>query len=340
MRLFLVVIKGYSVFVALWFLSYLFFQDSYWILVGLDKFAEYFLVLSIPFLLVAFLVALVSKQLKPIVYAIIPVAVSGYFYLPLFLPFGVNPNSNTNTAAGDQTVVRVMTFNIWNHNKDFDAVVSAVTESEPTIVAMQEITEEQKPEIVKRMTLHYPYYHISRAVYGGTTALFSKIPLQNVVELEFNIDRPAILADVNIDDKTVTVISAHLNPSFWAYYQKQWHEIPALYHQYIKDQNTQARMIIDSAKSRKDSSATFLACDCNSQETASTNRLLRSYFEDTFDALGWQRGEPGSEKFKFERDLSHIDYVWFHGNANPLVIYRVKHSAGSDHNPIVADFVL
>jgi len=186
----------------------------------------------------------------------------------------------------------------------------------------------------------YPHYYVSRPVYGGTTALFSKLPLTNTQELEFNIDRPAIIADVEYTSKVVTIASAHLNPSFWAYNNQPLLDIPGNFHDYIKDQNTQARMIIEAVKSRTNSTASFLACDCNSQETASTNRLLRTYFEDSFRSIGFQTGETNQPTLKFERDLSHIDYVWFQGNAEVGGVYRSIETAGSDHAAVVADFIL
>jgi len=137
----------------------------------------------------------------------------------------------------------------------------------------------------------------------------------------------------------ISVVSAHLNPSFWAYHQKPLMEIPKNYHQYIKDQNTQARMIIDVIKTRSDSKAFFLACDCNSQETASTNRLLASYFTETFRSVGWQLGNPDDSHLAYERNLKHIDYVWYAGGVEPLAVYRAKESVNSDHQPVYADFL-
>ena len=45
----------YSIFVLAWFLTNLIAQDSYWLLVGLDKFANYFLFPSLLILLLSLL---------------------------------------------------------------------------------------------------------------------------------------------------------------------------------------------------------------------------------------------------------------------------------------------
>jgi len=324
------VLYFYCVFIALWFLSNRFLQDSWWGLVVLDKFAGYFLFGSIP----VFLLSLFSRKQKVILTATIPLMVCAFFYLPFFLPIKF-PHSPRDTEY-----LRIATFNIWNHNDDIDAVVALINKGESDVIAIQEVTDVQRPTLIKLLSETYPYYHVSKPVYGGTTALFSRHKLYNLIELEFNIDRPAIVADIDWQGFRVSVASAHLNPSFWAYDQQPWKNIPANFHQYIKDQNTQAFMIINALKDRAGSDATFLACDCNSQETASTNRLFNTFFDDTFKTLGWQLGGPIDDSLSYEHNLMHIDYIWHAGGAIPSAIYRTKDSVGSDHKQVIADFTL
>ena len=323
-------IRLFSIFVLIWFVLNLAFQDIWWPLVVLDKFAEYFLAAVVP----VFILSLFTKKGFTKVIAGIALLVPLYFYAPLIIP---NKGDPTETEIRD---LRVGTYNLWNHNKDLTKVVALINSTDADVMAMQEITDVQEAELITLMTPTYPHYYISQQVYGGTTGLFSKIELHNVQELDVGIDRPSILADLDYAGHVITVVSAHLNPSFWAYHDKPLLEIPGNYHQYIKDQNTQARMIIEAAKLRPASSATILACDCNSQETASTNRLLETFFEDSFAYKGFQFGQPTEAALKYERDLSHIDYVWFSGMIKPRAVYRAKESAGSDHAPILADFFI
>jgi len=145
---------------------------------------------------------------------------------------------------------------------------------------------------------------------------------------------------VSVEGFIIGVVSAHLNPSFWAYHDQLLLEIPGNYHQYIKDQNTQAQRIIDALEKRTHLSGSVLACDCNSQETASTNRLLQTYFEDAFRSIGLQLGAPEESVLNYERKLSHIDYIWYVGSLKPAAVYRAKSGAGSDHAPVLADFEL
>lgn len=324
------IIRLYGLFVSLWFVANQFFQDAWWPFVVLDKFAEYFLVASVPILLIS----LFTKKKLTMVLAVLPVLVTGYFYMPLLKPAG------DAVAVEANDTLRIATYNIWNHNKDLAGVVELLRTTNADVVAVQEITDVQQEEFVERMSALYPHYLVSEQVYGGTTALFSKLDLYNVQELNFNIDRPAVIAEVKKNGSAVAVVSAHLNPSFWAYHDQPLLEIPRNYHRYIKDQNTQASMIIDALSARDGLSGAVLACDCNSQETASTNRLLSTYFKDAFRFIGLQLGEAPEAGLQYERKLSHIDYVWFAGDIKPVSIFRAKSGAGSDHAPVMADFYI
>jgi len=320
---------SYVIFVSIWFLGNQFFQDTWWGIVVLDKFAEYFLLAAVP----VFVLSALARQLPTLLIAVIPVLVCGYFYLPFFTKL---PATATTSRAEH---FRVATYNIWNHNKSITTVAEIIRSSDSDVIAIQEVTEAQRTDLIDAVSQHYAYYYVSKPIYGGTTALFSRYPLENVLELDFQIDRPAIVADLVWNGHRTTVVSAHLNPSFWSYHEQPWQKIPGNFHQYIKDQNKQASMIIDELNNRADSVAAFLACDCNSQETASTNKLLASYFKDTLRAVGLQLGSPSDSSFAYERNLGHIDYVWFNGLASPIAIYRAKETAGSDHNPVIADFI-
>jgi len=319
----------YAVFVIAWFVANTFFQDTVSVQVALDKFASYFLVLSVPVLVLS----LFTKRLWISVLAVIPVAISAYFYGSYLIPQGVGRTS-------DAPRITIATYNIWNHNTDFDGIAALVDSLGADVIALQEITEDQRDEIEQRLKVSHPHSYISREIYGGTTGLFSKRPLSNIQELDFGIDRPAILADVSVGEETVTVISAHLNPSYWSYANQPLMKIPARFHQYIKDQNTQATMIMDAAAERIDSRAVVLACDCNMQVTASTYKFLSAHFVDAHRQVGYQTGQPSNSVFDYEDRLGHLDYLLMKGEIKVTALYRAKETMGSDHAPVVGDFEL
>jgi len=322
-------VKFYSVFLVVWFLYSRYFQDSWWGLVVLDKFAEYFVLPAGIFLVLSFF-----TRRTTVVFAAFPVLIFLYFYGTFFYPISAQDISD------EDQYLRVATYNIWNHNQDLEQVAIAVGNTQADVIALQEITEEQEKDLIAGLESQYPHYHISKPVYGGTTAIFSRYRLSEVKEIDIGIDRPSIIANIVWQNQSVTLISAHLNPSFWAYWRQPWNKIPGNYLQYIKDQNAQVLAIQNELEQQGTVNAAILACDCNSQETASTNRLLRTTFKDAFRSVGWQLGSTPSSRLSFERNLMHIDYLWYSGNTVPVSVYRGTQTAGSDHEPVIADFIV
>jgi len=327
-------IVPYALFILTWFNTNRLIQDTWWPLVLLDMFAEYFLLSAAA----VFLASLLSKRLLIVTIASIPLLLQLYFYASFFFPI------TSPTLLEENQRFRVATFNIWNHSVDLAQIVEVIKTTQADVIALQEITEVQRAQILAGLQHDFPHHHISQEIFGGTTALFSKHPLVNIKELDIQVDRPAIVADLLWGETRLTVVSAHLNPSFWARWRQPWHKVPGNYHQYIKDQGAQVESILTELDQRSESgtgaSATFLACDCNSQETASTNRRLRRTLQEALQTAGWQLGETGDQNLRFERDISHIDYVWFSGHATLNAVYRGSVASDSDHDPVIADFVL
>jgi len=63
---------------------------------------------------------------------------------------------------------RVATFNIWNHNNDIDEVVRVINGTSADIIALQEITEEQRDKLITGLKIAYPHYHISIEIHVNT----------------------------------------------------------------------------------------------------------------------------------------------------------------------------
>jgi len=321
------IVLTYCLFVTIWFLVRLVWPDEWWPFVLLNKLALYFLLAAMPVLLLA----LTTRRTKVIFAAIVPFLIFLYFYSLYLLP--------RKTPTLLEPDIRVLTYNIWNQNRDLQSVVNLIIDIGADVVAVQEVMEGAKFQLVRGLEQSYPYSHISQPVYGGTTALFSKQPLHDVVEIDFEIDRPAIVANILVHGKKLTVASAHLNPSFYAYNDRPFGEIPRAIEKYIADQNAQASMLIDKLDELEAENIVF-ACDCNTQATASTYEILQRYFDDSAKALGWQIGPNTGDIGKFERNIGHIDYVWFKGDLEPVAVYRSRAAGGSDHNPVFADFQL
>jgi len=76
------VVRTYGLFVFAWFIVNRLYQDSFWLFVVLDKFAEYFLVLSVPVLILAFF----TRKALTVGSALLALTVTAFFYMPLLKP--------------------------------------------------------------------------------------------------------------------------------------------------------------------------------------------------------------------------------------------------------------
>ncbi len=320
-------IATYSLFVVLWFAAYLIVPDQWWPLILLNKLAYFFLVVAIP----VFIVALLSWKKSTVGLALLPVLVFAYFYAPFLIP--------NNAIEKNAPSLRVMTYNIWNQNKDIDSILKVINTAAPDVVAVQELMVDIQEEFVENMAISYPYYHVSPEVYGGTTAIFSKHDFTNVIEVDFKIDRPAIAVDIIIGDKAVTVIGAHLYPSYYSYHDRPVSEMPKAIGQYIKDQQSQIKLLVDLIKSTSDIPV-VLACDCNVQRTSSSRLLLEEVLTDSAVTLGWSLADQMPAGAKYEHNIDHIDYIWYAGPVRPMGLYRSIDAGGSDHAPIFADLFI
>jgi endonuclease/exonuclease/phosphatase (EEP) superfamily protein YafD len=84
----------------------------------------------------------------------------------------------------------------------------------------------------------------------------------------------------------------------------------------------------------------ILACDCNTQETSGTYRLLSDHLVNAARAAGWNLTADTLPGTRRKTRLQRLDYVFFRGPIVPLGVYVVTDIGGSDHHPLLASFRL
>ena len=273
--------------------------------------------------------ALLLRHNRYIYIAMVPVLVFLVFFYPSLKPQIVH--------AYEKPVLRIATYNILNSNRDVRSILSVIQQADSDVLAIQELTEDVKPNVLERLVESYPYYSVGTQVRGGTTAIFSKLPLTKVAEIDFGIDRPAVVATASFKGREITVASAHLNPIYYALHNRPVSDMPRAIQQYIWDQNKQAKLLIDVLQDYE-SDAFVLGCDCNSRETTSTNKILEHFFTDAAKVIGWGLGSTPVANSIHEHDLNRIDYLWYAGVLKTKGVYRIIDSGGSDHQLVFSDF--
>ncbi len=332
-------VASYSAIVTLWFVCLLAARDAWWPLI-LANFAVVELIIpAAPLFLAAVLVG--GRRL--IVAAVVPLLIFGILYWPYLVPDFAD-GTPAQQPGGSQ--VRIMTYNVLNNNDDVAAIAAIVVRYEVDVVAIQELTEEMQPRLISALADSHPYHEVASPTRGGTTALFSRTTLEDVDEIDFGIDRPALAASTVVDGHEVIVASAHLLPAYYALNESRGSELPGAIHDYLADQNAQASRLTDVLVDRADQigAPVFLGCDCNTRANNRTNRILSAVLTDPTRELGWPLRRSPLPGTRHERRIAHLDYVWYRPGQDRRVhvegIFRVSDRGGSDHHPLVADFGL
>lgn len=318
---FLVII--YVILIALWVISWLSVGDATWWLILLNRLVPYFFV-PVPVLLT---VALFTHRFKLILLLVIPTLIFGLLYYPYLLPKLAQTKSN-------EADLSVMTYNVLFSNLEYDAVANVILTHRPDLVALQEVQPEMMTALQERLETEYPYSLIGFMNQYGTTAVFSRHPVTSSYVLDLKVDRPAVVIKTEIKDREVTFIAAHLLA--YGLWWVAWEDVPGVVVERTADQNRQAQLLIDEVK--KQNGVAIIGCDCNSKETSSSYRILAKVMKSTTRQVGWIINGVELANAKRDTDLQHIDYVFYRGELNPISVYTIQDSGGSDHLPVLARY--
>jgi endonuclease/exonuclease/phosphatase (EEP) superfamily protein YafD len=168
----------------------------------------------------------------------------------------------------------------------------------------------------------------------GTTAVFSRQPIIDSYVLDLKADRPAVVVKTEIHNRPVTFISTHLLAYGLWWFDLQ--DIPAVVVQRTTDQNRQAQILVEEIE--KQDGIVVVGCDCNSKETSSSYRILADMMKNTARQTGWILNVNGLANGKRDRNLQHIDYLFYRGPLNSLSLKVIQDRGGSDHRPVMASY--
>lgn len=170
----------------------------------------------------------------------------------------------------------------------------------------------------------------------GSPAIFSRHPVKAFRVLDLQADRAALMAEVDVGGTPVTFISAHLL-AYGLVWAPHW-EWPRMAEVRTADQRRQAERLANAI--RDQSGSIIVGCDCNAQITSDSYRVLSQVLtEAARPAVGDPQGLAGL-KTALDRRLERIDYQFYGGDLRVLGVYTVLESAGSDHDPILAEYAI
>ncbi|MCI0555677.1 MAG: endonuclease/exonuclease/phosphatase family protein [Anaerolineae bacterium] len=320
-----IIVIGYSVLILAWFTSWLLVGDATWWLTLVNRIVP-FLFIPVPFL---FGRAIYVRRLRLIIPLLIPIFIFVQLYHPYLFPRFVTPFASVHT-------LKVMTYNVLFSNSDYEAIAGVILNYLPDVVALQEVQPTMMSELEQRLGEEYPYSLMGTQNDYGTTAVFSRHPIIESSVLDLQADRPAVVVKIKLDNQEFTFVAVHLLAyNLWWTKPK---DIPATVMERTFNQNRQVELVLERIK--EDDGTVIIGCDCNSYETSSSYRNFDEGLDNSTREVGWVIGGDNLLGTKQDTYLQHIDYIWYRGTIEPISVFKVTDSGGSDHFPVLAIFKL
>ena len=250
---------------------------------------------------------------------LIPTLLITMTYAPLFVTCFKTDNVGL-------TPVRIMSYNVWRENRDMHAVTEVILKEQPDILLLQEL----KPARADRLTaalvnlysdakLHFIYE--PKMLQG----VISRYPITSLGA--FPKKGQAQKVSINTPDGPITVFNIH--PPKQSGWSRRYRQISALLEEEIA--TTEGPVILGG--------------DFNATEQTQTYRMVNRYLGNAHREAGCGFGftYPASMCiFKGKvliPPLVRIDHIFYNKYFFPANARTLKESGGSDHFPVVAEFL-
>jgi len=226
--------------------------------------------------------------------------------------------------------ITLMSHNLYFKNVNFDAVLSIIAESDPDILAVQELTPKWKTFLDDNIAESYPYT-LTIPVNGAQgVGIYSKYKLYN--HEIFNNPRTkkpfAHMAEVSIGDKTIQLINVHLASPAVALKDKS--QFIGNYNRNYKHRKSQIKKITKRALTNESKySCQILIGDLNTPSYEPAFKNLKANWSNSFNK------SPLNLKYTFPNTTNLIpfltlDYVLGRGKLE-FIETRVIPGGSSDH---------
>lgn len=270
-------------------------------------------------LIPALLMALILKRRWLALTLSIPTLLIGITYAPLFMP-------RPNLALADSPGFKVMSYNVWNQNRNLPAAAALVIRENPDILLLQEARQQVSERIFsdwQAATPGQPLY-ITHDDYGRQTVIsrFPITPIDNV----FNEGRAQKV-----------VLQTPGGPlNVWNVHASQ----PVLWRQHYLQALNLARSI-DQVNG-----PLLVAGDFNTTDQAEVYGIINDRLENAHWNAGWGFGfsfpanRPTVKHIPVLLPVVRIDHIFFNDHLFVHAAGTLPDSGGSDHYPVTAEFSL
>jgi endonuclease/exonuclease/phosphatase family metal-dependent hydrolase len=255
----------------------------------------------------------------------------------------VNPEGET---------VRLMTYNVrrlWgdplNEAPAAGCVGEVIEESEPDVVALLEVSEENVAELSQRygLTCHHASYRKSEASHVGGLAVCTRGTRWRLSSGSGNkylddMDWFYLSSEVERNGRTLNVLAVHLYPYTVSRYAgrsgRSIFDLGRDSVDVVRAQGAQSAALLERVSRFND--PTILAGDFNSTRDFAMHSALRGHLTDTFEQGGF--GFGGTVDL-FDWLPLRVDFIYASDELG-TVESKVINSNCSDHRPVVTELVL
>ncbi|GAB4453530.1 MAG: hypothetical protein Kow0031_35760 [Anaerolineae bacterium] len=249
----------------------------------------------------------------------VPMLLIGFSYAPLFLP-------RSGLALADTDHFKVMSYNIWERNRDPDAAVALIIGENPDILLLQEARRPMVQQILAEWQAATPGQPLYVAYDGwGVQTVISRFPITPLDNV-FDEGRA----------QKVLLQTAAGPLQVWNIHASQ----PVLWRQHYRQALNLAHSIDQTG------GPLLVAGDFNTTDQAEAYSLIDDRLDNAHWNAGWGFGfsfpahRPVVKHVPVPLPVVRIDHIFYNDH---LFVHRagtLSDSGGSDHYPVVAEFSL
>jgi len=275
-------------------------------------------------LLTQILVAGVAGR-KWLVLALLPATVYIIFVnLPLFMPKNL-----PQTPSGFK--LKVMSFNVWSHNNDMASIAEVISKAAPDILLIQELSKKKQHKIVDLINGIYKSDE-GGFVYDSKTLLgtYSRYPITLLpIKTESSVQK----AVIETTSGPVTIYNVHFLRT-----------VLRDSHNWKKLHDEVTGLVLSEIANI--SGPVILGGDFNMTDQTQTYREISKTLKNAHREAGFGFGftfPSSSRKIKGWMTLPpivRIDHLFYNRNFYCSSAQTLDKSGGSDHLPVVSEFVL
>lgn len=320
----------YLLVLAIYLIVRLIYRDSLWWLAFFNNFSVfYFLMVAT----IAIIAALIRRRV--LIFRTVPFLVIGLvWFAPSFFPRSIAP------AAG--TPIKIVTFNLWAGNQQFERVDAWMEEQSPDLLFTQETVIGDEFSNLPEMGEDYTFLRnttLSGSGWGNVAQ--SRYAVIEDAPLTYSERSQRIVAD--IDGQQVAVYNIHFNVPMAG--QPNLNILPIIsdrlgfffrYNDALR--NRQVAGLVEQLKSEP--LPYIVAGDFNLSDQATPYWDLTGVATDAFRAAGtglgfsWSVVRHNGQRIAFLPPQVRIDYVWHSDHFRALSAEQGPY-LGSDHLPLI-----